>query len=88
MGGDTFDYALDRDSLQVSITDAVGHEVAAALLTTLLVGGLRNERRRGSGLCDQTCNADDAVEAHDAPGQFVTGQVLRIACSRVIASSS
>jgi serine phosphatase RsbU (regulator of sigma subunit) len=78
VGGDTFDYALDRDSLQVSITDAVGHEVAAALLATLLVGGLRNERRRGSGLYDQTANANDAVEAHAAPGQFVTGQVLRV----------
>ena len=29
VGGDTFDYALDRDSLQVSVTDAVGHEVGA-----------------------------------------------------------
>ena len=38
VGGDTFDYTLDRDSLQVSITDAVGHQVAAALLATLLVG--------------------------------------------------
>jgi hypothetical protein len=42
VGGDTFDYTLDRDCLQVSITDAVGHQVAAALLATLLVGGLRN----------------------------------------------
>jgi serine phosphatase RsbU (regulator of sigma subunit) len=38
VGGDTFDYTLDRDHLQVSITDAVGHEVGAALLATLLVG--------------------------------------------------
>jgi serine phosphatase RsbU (regulator of sigma subunit) len=78
VGGDTFDYALSRDSLQVSITDAVGHEVAAALLATLLVGSLRNERRRGAGLGEQTANANDAVAAHAAPGQFVTGQVLRI----------
>ena len=42
VGGDTFDYTLDRDTLQVSITDAVGHQVAAALLATLLVGSLRN----------------------------------------------
>ena len=62
----------------MSITDAVGHEVAAALLATLLVGGLRNERRRGSGLYDRTANANDAVEAHAAAGRFVTGQVLRV----------
>ncbi|GAA4744702.1 PP2C family protein-serine/threonine phosphatase [Modestobacter marinus] len=78
VGGDTFDYALDRDSLQVSITDAVGHEVGAALLATLLVGSLRNERRRGLGLDDQTRNANDAVATHSAAGEFVTGQVMRV----------
>jgi hypothetical protein len=36
VGGDTFDYSLDRDCLQVSITDAVGHQVTASLLATLL----------------------------------------------------
>jgi serine phosphatase RsbU (regulator of sigma subunit) len=78
VGGDTFDYALDRDSLQVSITDAVGHEVGAALLATLLVGSLRNERRRGLPLGEQAVNANAALLAHAAPGQFVTGQVMRV----------
>jgi len=31
VGGDTFDYNLDREMLHLSITDAVGHEVEAAL---------------------------------------------------------
>jgi serine phosphatase RsbU (regulator of sigma subunit) len=78
VGGDTFDYALDRRSLQISITDAVGHEVAAALLATLLVGALRNQRRRGVGLGAETAAANDAVATHAPPGQFVTGQVLSI----------
>jgi len=78
VGGDTFDYALERDCLQVSITDAVGHEVGAALLATLLVGSLRNERRRGSSLAEQTANANAALITHSASGQFVTGQVLRV----------
>ncbi len=78
VGGDTFDWSLDRHSLQVSITDAVGHDVAAALLATLLVGSLRNERRRGAGLAEQVRAANDALATHAAPGQFVTGQVLRI----------
>ena len=73
VGGDTFDYALDRDSLQVSVTDAVGHEVEAALLATLLVGSLRNERRRGVGLGEQARRANDAVATYASPGQFVTG---------------
>ena len=78
VGGDTFDYTLDRDVLHVSITDAVGHEVPAALLATLLVGGLRNERRRGGDLAAQVRGANDALAGHAAPGQFVTGQVVRV----------
>src|SRR3712207_9055094 len=53
VGGDTFDYILERHRLQISITDAVGHQVTAALLATLLVGALRNGRRRGLGLEEQ-----------------------------------
>jgi serine phosphatase RsbU (regulator of sigma subunit) len=78
VGGDTFDYNLDREALHVSITDAVGHEVDAALLATLLVGSLRNSRRRGMNLLTQARNANDALAAHAKLGQFVTGQLLRI----------
>ena len=78
VGGDTFDYNLDRETLHMSITDAVGHEVEAALLATLLVGSLRNGRRRGLNLLDQADNANDALAAHTRPGEFVTGQLLRV----------
>jgi serine phosphatase RsbU (regulator of sigma subunit) len=78
VGGDTFDYTLDRDSLQLSITDAVGHQVAAALVATLLVGALRNGRRKGLDLAEQARYANDALLENTTPGQFVTGQLLRI----------
>ena len=78
VGGDTFDYNLDRETLHMSITDAVGHDVEAALLATLLVGSLRNSRRRGLNLLAQARNANDALAAHAKPGQFVTGQLLRV----------
>jgi len=78
VGGDTFDYTLDRDSLQLSITDAVGHQVSAALVATLLVGALRNSRRKGLDLADQARYANDSLAEHAAPGQFVTGQLLRV----------
>jgi serine phosphatase RsbU (regulator of sigma subunit) len=78
VGGDTFDYTLDRDALQVSITDAVGHQVAAALLATVLVGALRNARRRGLDLGEQARYANDALAENAASGQFVTGQLLRV----------
>lgn len=78
VGGDTFDYALDRDQLHVSITDAVGHDVHAALLATVLVGSLRNSRRRDMGLAQQASTANDALAAHSAVGDFVTGQLVRV----------
>jgi serine phosphatase RsbU (regulator of sigma subunit) len=78
VGGDTFDYTLDRDSLQLSITDAVGHQVAAALLATLLVGSLRNGRRSGMDLAEQAAFANDSLADNADPGQFVTGQLVRI----------
>lgn len=78
VGGDTFDYALDRGQLHVSITDAVGHDVHAALLATVLVGSLRNSRRRDLGLAEQAAVANDALVGHSPVGDFVTGQLVRV----------
>ena len=50
----------------------------AALLATLLVGALRNGRRRGFDLAGQAAYAGEALAAEAPPGQFVTGQLLRI----------
>jgi serine phosphatase RsbU (regulator of sigma subunit) len=77
-GGDTFDFALDEDTLHVSITDAMGHGVASAQLATLVVGSLRNSRRRGAGIVDQAKAANAALVEHARPDQFVSGQLLRI----------
>jgi serine phosphatase RsbU (regulator of sigma subunit) len=77
VGGDTFDYSLDRSSLLVSITDAVGHHVAASLLATLLVSGLRNGRRKGLDLAEQAAYANACVTENAHSGQFVTGQLVR-----------
>ena len=78
VGGDTFDYTLNGDSLHVSITDAVGHEIEAALLATLFVGGLRNARRKGLDLGAQARYANDALAEHAPAGRFVTGQLVQI----------
>lgn len=78
VGGDTFDYTLERNRLQISITDAVGHQVEAALLATLLVGSLRNGRRRGLDLAAQAAYANDSLAENAPSGQFVTGQLLDI----------
>lgn len=46
IGGDTYDYTLGRDTLHLSITDAMGHDTHSALLATLLVGALRGAPQR------------------------------------------
>jgi hypothetical protein len=78
IGGDTFDFSLERDTLHVSMTDAMGHTMDAALLATVLVGGLRNARRRGVELAEQARLASDALAEQAADGQFVTGLLVRI----------
>ena len=78
VGGDTFDFTLDRDSLWFSMTDAMGHTVNAALLATLLIGSLRNGRRAGADLAEQSRLADAALAEHAGRSQFVTGQIVTV----------
>lgn len=66
IGGDTFDYALGHEGLSLSLTDAMGHDVQAALLATVVVGALRNARRAGGGLAQQAHEAHQAVALHTA----------------------
>ncbi|GEA87088.1 hypothetical protein Q760_00765 [Cellulomonas cellasea DSM 20118] len=66
VGGDTYDYSLARDVLHLSMTDAMGHGVASALLATLCVGALRNARRHGLSLLEQADAANAALCAHQA----------------------
>jgi serine phosphatase RsbU (regulator of sigma subunit) len=78
IGGDTFDFSLERDALHLSMTDAMGHTMDAALLATVLVGGLRNARRRGVELAEQARLANEALADHAREGEFVTGLLVRI----------
>src|SRR5215212_1248883 len=78
VGGDTFDFSLDRNVLHVSVTDAMGHSVSSALLATLVVGALRNTRRRGAALVEQAQTAHEALLAYAQHSGFVTGQLVRV----------
>jgi len=78
VGGDTFDFTMERDTLHVSMTDGMGHEVGAALLATVLVGALRNARRAGLGLGEQARRANAELADNAVGGGFVTGQVVRV----------
>ncbi|MET9934612.1 MULTISPECIES: PP2C family protein-serine/threonine phosphatase [unclassified Streptomyces] len=78
VSGDTYDYTLDRDTLHLSITDAMGHDVDAALIATLLINASRGARRAGADLAEQARQAHQAMLDHGRR-TFATGQLLRIA---------
>ena len=79
IGGDTFDFSLARDLLHLSITDAMGHGVDAALTATLCVSSLRGARRHASTLLEQAAATNSALAEHGAnSGEFVTGIIGRL----------
>ena len=82
IGGDSFDYSLGRDVLHLSLTDAMGHGIEAALTATLCVGSLRNTRRRGASLLEQVNDANESLMRHGhgdgADKAFVTGLISHL----------
>lgn len=78
VGGDTFDYSVDREYLYASITDAMGHSTQAALLATLAVGSLRNTRRALASPPQQADAANAALLEDAQPDQFVSGILIRV----------
>jgi len=78
IAGDTFDFSLARDELHLSLTDAMGHGVAAALAATLCVGSLRNARAEGASLLEQVHTTNQSLLEHAAASaleDFVTGLI-------------
>ncbi len=81
IAGDTFDFSLERDLLHLSLTDAMGHGVAAALTATLCVGSLRNARNEGASLHEQVAWTNTALAVHASESgleDFVTGLIGRV----------
>lgn len=78
IAGDTFDFSLGRDTLHLSMTDAMGHSVQAAMLASVLVGALRNARRARAELSEQAHRASLSLAEHFHHGEYVTGQLVRV----------
>ncbi|WP_345150934.1 PP2C family protein-serine/threonine phosphatase [Nonomuraea rubra] len=72
VGGDAYDYAIDGDTLHLSIFDAMGHDTAAGLTATIAVGSGRTSRRQGKDL-PATSQAIDAAIAEQFTDRFATG---------------
>lgn len=78
IAGDSFDFAMERDTLHLSMSDAKGHSLGASVAATLLVGALRNARRAGVGLAEQARLANAGLGDYVNWEDFVTAQVARI----------
>ncbi|WP_406459371.1 serine/threonine-protein phosphatase [Streptomyces sp. NBC_00876] len=77
IAGDTYDYSLDSNALHLSVTDAMGHDVNASLIATLVVNASRGARRAGVDLAEQARQMHQALLDHGRH-TFATGQLLRI----------
>ncbi|MGY6025335.1 PP2C family protein-serine/threonine phosphatase [Streptomyces spinosirectus] len=85
VAGDSFDYALNDDTLHVAVFDAMGHGLDAAMMATVAVGAYRHARRAGIGLARKYAFMDRAIADQFGPDHFVTAQLmdLNIATGRL-----
>jgi serine phosphatase RsbU (regulator of sigma subunit) len=86
IGGDTFDYAVGATHLTVTITDAVGHGLRAALLASLAVSAMRNSRRRGEPIEAQAAAANTHLAEQFPGASFVTGLLMQIEIATGVAT--
>lgn len=72
VGGDSFDYAVNGDTLEFGVFDAMGHGLASSQLAHLAVTSYRHSRRSGFDL-HASYEAMNAVVAEQGNGEeFVT----------------
>ncbi|MBB1243849.1 SpoIIE family protein phosphatase [Streptomyces durbertensis] len=78
VAGDSFDYALDGDTLHLAMIDAMGHGLDAATMATVAIGAYRHARRISVGLSEIYLFMDRAVAEQFGPDHFVTAQMMRL----------
>src|SRR5687768_12919328 len=72
VGGDSFDYAINGDTLDFAVFDAMGHGLGSSQLAHLAVSSYRHSRRSGLDL-EATYHAMDAALAARSPDEeYVT----------------
>jgi hypothetical protein len=78
VGGDAFDYALSRDTVSMTVFDAMGHGLRAGLMVAAALAAARTARRDGRGIHDQARAVDEVVAAHFPDSAFVTGVLAEL----------
>ncbi len=87
VGGDSYDWVVNRGMASIYATDAMGHGLNASMLGALAVTAMRNARRAGLGLTERFTAADDAVRRQFGSTStmavpFVTAVALEIDITR------
>ncbi|MEO3796721.1 PP2C family protein-serine/threonine phosphatase [Nonomuraea sp. B10E15] len=78
VAGDSFDYALNDNILQVAVIDAMGHGLDAASMATIAIGAYRHARRVFISLAEKYAFMDDAISRQFGPDHFVTAQLMQV----------
>jgi serine phosphatase RsbU (regulator of sigma subunit) len=72
VAGDSFDYSLNDDQLDVAVIDSVGHDLQSSMVSHLVSSALRNARRNGLDLVEAYHAADVALRRIFPDVQFAT----------------
>lgn len=93
VAGDAYDYTVGavrdtagdtaggtaRETVDLAVFDGVGHDLSAAVSTTLALTAIRNARREGiTDLSAQAERADAVLAEYDRPARFVTAVLARL----------
>jgi len=78
VAGDSFDYALNDDVLQLAIIDAMGHGTNAAVMATVAIAAYRHARRADVSLSDLYASLDGAIADQFDAEHFVTVLMARL----------
>ncbi len=78
VAGDAFDYSIGPEEVLVGIFDAMGHQLPAARLANVAVGGFRHARRHRRGPAEILEAVDEAIIDQFPGCEFVTGQLLTL----------
>lgn len=73
VGGDSFDYAINADTLHFAVFDAMGHGLVSSQLAHLAVSSYRHSRRSGFDLAFTYTAMDAAIASRGLETEFVTG---------------
>jgi hypothetical protein len=78
IGGDSFDYAVNGNTADLLVIDAVGHGLPATVLAGVAIGAYRHARRNALDLPDIATEINSAIAGQFPGSQFATAVLARL----------